>query len=101
MRLESSKGSREMRPETELARLPHRIFTADILTTALPAAIPPGVGDPITCRFNLEIGPRLFQQLNVEWKTAVSAWAGPPEYDPWRYASDLNPFDNPDDSGMP
>jgi hypothetical protein len=88
-------------PRLNWLGFPHRIFTTDVLTTALPAAIRPGVGNPLNSRFSLDIEPVLFQQLNTEWKTAVSAWAGGRANDPWRYVSDLNPYDNPDASGLP
>jgi hypothetical protein len=80
---------------------PHRVFTTDILTTALPPDIRPGVGSPLASRFNLAIEPVLFEHLSPEWKTAVTAWSGNRGQDLWSYADKLNPWDIPDASGLP
>jgi len=88
-------------PKLNWLGFPHRIFTTDIRTTALPPEVRPGVGTPTKTRFNLNIEPVLFQQVYPEWKVAISAWSGDGASDPWKYAPDLNPFDKPDASGLP
>ena len=77
-------------PRFDWLGFPHRLVTTDILASALPPDMRPGVGHTLASQFDLAIEPRLFEHLSAEWKTAVSQWSMNPEGSGWRYANDID-----------